>query len=338
MTRNVIVLGAAHPHVLSLAQAAATSNQLRLIGLYDEDPTVRQKAADHLDVPKFDHLDVALRAEPSLALIGAIPRLRTALAEHAVAAGAAVLCDKPIALNLAQLTRLQDAQRQYGKPIITYHPYRGTPKIRAARDAFAAGKIGQLVRVFASGPHQLHPVMRPPWHWTQSDNGGLIIDIGTHAIDLCCWLAGCDPVWINARHGNWSQPDHCQFQDFAMIQMRFASGVLANVEADWLASESLKTFGDGRLWIQGTAGKIEVYQGDEPHARIWTDQSAGKDLDTSIYPTVDQWTRRLIENLATDHLGDMNQNDIWRTIRTVLCAFDSAEASGQPWQANRTET
>ena len=148
MTRNVIVLGAAHPHVLSLAQAAATSNQLRLIGLYDEDPTVRQKAADHLDVPKFDHLDVAMRAEPSLALIGAIPRLRTALAEHAVAAGAAVLCDKPIALNLAQLTRLQDAQRQYGKPIITYHPYRGTPKIRAARDAFAAGGLSAL---FASG-------------------------------------------------------------------------------------------------------------------------------------------------------------------------------------------
>ena len=314
-----------------MARAAQASPALELVGVYEPDPTLRERAAARSGLPFLDSLDAAFAAKPAVALIASAPAERIALVERAVAEGAAALVDNPLAVTREALDRLIAAHRRTGKIITNFQPLRGEPMILAAKAALDAGRIGRLVRIYANNPHRPRAGGRPAWHWTREGNGGILLDIGTHNIDMAVWLNDAAPAWVSALHGNWAFPDHPEFQDFAQAQFRFPNGVLANIEADWLATDSItKAVGDPRIWFQGTRGKIELLMGETESAQIWTAELAGAPLDHAGYPSADIWTRTLIEDLATGGDGGIPQEQVWQSTRAGLAAFESAEQGGTP--------
>jgi predicted dehydrogenase len=329
MTKKIIVLGTAHAHVFGIAASIPGARDCELVGVWDEDTARRAAAAEKLGAPAFDSLDEALGAEPDLALIAAVPCDRAGLARRVIEAGGAALADKPLAVTHEELDRSIEAVERFGGPILTYYPYRGEPALRAAKEALDDGRIGKLVRALSCGPHKLNPSTRPDWHWTRAGNGGCMIDVGSHHADIVCHMAGETPDFICAVHTNVGHPEHPEFQDFAQAQLRFPSGVVGHVEADWCTPESMKHFGDTRTWIQGTTGKIEVRLGDVKTHEIWTQTEAAKPLDMRAFPDVGQWTSMLIEDLCHDRDCGIEQRDIWRASRVSLHAFDSAEAGGK---------
>ncbi|MFW6059939.1 MAG: Gfo/Idh/MocA family protein [Phycisphaeraceae bacterium] len=325
---KVVVLGTDHPHVFGLANTAKQLSGAELAGVYAADAAQRDEAAERMEVPAFDSVDEALAVKPALVLIGAVPAKRAELAQQALEAGAGALIDKPLALTQSALEALKAAQQRSGRQVIVYYPYRGHPLVRAAKQLLDEGRIGKLVRVFAAGPHKLNAPNRPDWHWTRNGNGGALIDIGSHHVDFCCWIAGETPTWLCATHGNLSQPDHPEFQDFAQAQLRFGSGAFGHVEVDWLNPASMKHFGDTRFWLQGTAGKIELRLGDEQSAYLWTDEVAGEPIAPAAAD--DAWDQRLMEALITNQPCAIPQEDVWRTSEITLRAFESAERGGEP--------
>ena len=102
------------------------------------------------------------------------------------------------------------------------------------------------------------------------------------------------------------------------------------MESNFLSvTDSLKVFGDARVWLQGSRGKIEIYFGDEIRSGIWTSELAGEPLDTTPYCSDDQWTATLIEALAAGDDCDYAQRDVWQVSQACLHAFDSAQAGGR---------
>lgn len=330
MPKKIIVLGTAHNHVFGMAACIPGAKNCELVGVWDDDAKRLSAASEKLGVPAFDSLDDVLNLGPDLVIIGAVPGERAALARRAIATGATALPDKPLALTHEELDRTIDAVKKHGRPVITFYPYRGTPSLIAAKKALDAGRIGRLVRVLSCGPHQLRPPTRPDWHWTRAGNGGCLIDVGSHHADMVCHMAGQAPHYICATHTNVGHPEHAEFQDFGQVQLRFPDGALGHIEADWCNPESMTHFGDTRTWIQGTAGKIEVREGDERTAEIWTQTEAAQPLDTSGLPDVGAWTSKLIEDLSHGRDCGIEQDDIWRASRVTLHAFDSAMAEGKP--------
>ncbi len=335
MAKQVVVLGTAHNHVLSMAKSVADAQGCELVGVWDEDPARVAAAKERLNVPALESLEAAWKLKPALVLIGAVPTNRARLARQAIENGAAVLVDKPLALNHVELDKTIEAQGRFRKPIITYYPYRGHPDVLAAKALLASGAIGKLVRLLSTGPHKLTPRKRPDWHWTRAGNGGCIVDIGSHGTDLCCWLADASPDYISGVHSNMYQPDHPEFQDYAQASLRFPGGAIAHVEADWFTNEALKSFGDGHLWIQGTTGKIEIYHGEETTALVWTAEKNAQPLDYSGYPDVKKWTATLIGDLANGRDCGIRQDEIWRASRVTLYALDSALAGGKAFTSPR---
>jgi|GEM_PF-3142095 len=327
---TAVILGTAHPHVFGLATSATKVEGMKLAGVFDEDADARQDAAGKYGIDEYATVDEALAAKPDLVLIGAVPCDRAPLTVAALNAGAAVLVDKPLAVTEDALASVKQACEQSGKPVIVYYPYRGHPGVVAAKRALETGRIGPLVRVFACGPHKLNAPNRPDWHWTAEHNGGIFIDIGSHHVDLCCWFAGDNPDWLSAIASNHTHPQHKGFQDFGQAQLHFPNGVIGHVEVDWLNPTSMKSFGDTRLWIQGTNGKIELRMGDEPSARIWNDEVAGEELDTSEVPTSGEWDEALMQNLVAGNPVDISQEDVWRVSRITIRAQASAAMNGQP--------
>lgn len=328
--KNVVVLGAAHPHIFGLAKTAASLEGFKVTCVYDQDAQVRDAAAAKLGVPAVADLDKALADKPVLALVGAVPTYRAELCARAAQAGAGVLVDKPLALTHADLDDLIKRVTAAGKPLSVYYPYRGSAPVLAAKAAVEQGRIGKLVRVMSFGPHKLNAPTRPDWHWTRKGNGGALIDIGAHHFDLCHWLAGGKPSVVTAMHANFDQPSHKEFQDIAQAQIRFDNGVLGHVEVDWINPTAMKNFGDTRVWLAGTKGKIEIRMGDEKSVLLYNDQVAGEKLDESAFVADEAWDQKLMLELAAGRQGVVSLSDIWTTSRLSLCAFESAEKGSTP--------
>lgn len=325
---TIAILGVAHSHVEHLAAVAKALLGTRLVA-WDADASRLKEAAGRMGVEAVDSLASVWSLQPRLALVGAVPSERATLVERAVGAGAAVMTDKPLALTLDDLDRVRIAVERHGRPVMIFWPYRAYPHVLAAKRAIDSGRIGEVVRVLCSGPHKLNPDRRPDWHWTRSGNGTPIIDVGSHHADLCCWLAGSEPCRVTASRAKLTHAEHPEFFDFEHALVEFESGARGYIEVDWLEPASSRTFGDTRVWVLGTDGKIEIRLGDEVSALIHDRHHAAEPLPLPDADAVDDWLARHMQRLVEGEMGDVTQAEVWRACELTLAAAASADAAGE---------
>ena len=144
----------------------------------------------------------------------------------AATAGKHVMCEKPLALNLADARAMVAECRARGVAMATNHHLRNAATHRAMRDAIAQGCIGKplFARVF-------HAVYLPPhlqgWRLANPGaGGGVILDITVHDADTLRFVLGDEPVAVSAMasHAGMASAD---LADGAMGVIRFAGGALA---------------------------------------------------------------------------------------------------------------
>lgn len=117
-------------------------------------------------------------------------------AEHvhaAVAAGRAVLCEKPLGVSPRQSAEIVLSCRRAGVPLGVGLHLRQSPGVRLARELVREGAIGSVV---SARLEYLHvsvgevPRTRPPWRVDPHRGGGLLAGTGIHALDLARYLIG----------------------------------------------------------------------------------------------------------------------------------------------------
>ena len=184
-------------------------------------------AAKH-DIPRsMTHL-AALVGENDIDVvyISTTNELHRGQALAAANAGKHVLCEKPLALTLADARAIVHACRARGVTLGTNHHLRNAATHRAMRDAILAGRIGRplFARVF-------HAVYLPPhlqgWRIEKPEaGGGVILDITVHDADTLRFVLGAEPVAVSAMTSR-SGMAHEGLEDGVMGVVRFANGVLA---------------------------------------------------------------------------------------------------------------
>ena len=119
----------------------------------------------------------------------------------AIAAGKHVICEKPLAMSVADAVGMVAAARAAGLVFATNHHLRCSGSHRTVRRLVAEGRIG---RVLSLRVH--HAVFLPPhlqgWRIDNpSAGGGVIPDITVHDADCVRFLTGEDPVSVVAQAG-----------------------------------------------------------------------------------------------------------------------------------------
>jgi 1,5-anhydro-D-fructose reductase (1,5-anhydro-D-mannitol-forming) len=144
----------------------------------------------------------------------------------AAAAGKHVLCEKPLALTLADAQAMVAECRKRGVVMGTNHHLRNAATHRAMRDAIQAGHIGKplFARVF-------HGVHLPPnlqgWRIEKPGaGGGVILDITVHDADTLRFVLGDEPQSVTAMTSRGGM-GRAGLEDGVMGVIRFSSGLLA---------------------------------------------------------------------------------------------------------------
>lgn len=250
-----------HPHIFSLvdglARAGATlayvhgATPEQLDRVHRAHPTVRSVADVRtlLDAP-----------EVRLVASAAVPAARADLGSAVLHAGKDFLTAKPGLTTLAQLAQVRATVALTGRKYLVCYGERllNEAAYHAGR-LIAAGAIGRVVQVLNLAPHRLSPDQRPPWFFRKAAYGGVLTDIGSHQFEQFLEYTGSsDADVMFARVANVAHPEWPELEDFGEATVGTTSGASCYCRVDWLTPDGLPTWGDGRTFVLGTGGSLEV--------------------------------------------------------------------------------
>jgi len=121
------------------------------------------------------------------------------------------------------------------------------------------GAIGTVLQVIGLGPHRLRAENRPEWFFEKERYGGILTDIGSHQVEQFLSYAGAkDAKLLHSKVANYSHPEYPELEDFGDATFVADNGATNYFRVDWYTPDGLSTWGDGRAFIMGTEGYIEL--------------------------------------------------------------------------------
>ncbi len=202
-----------------------------------------------LGVPGFASLAEAVAAvEPDAADLRLPHDLHAAAVLEALAAGLHVLVEKPLATTADDARALAEAARRSGRVVAVAENYPHLRTVRAAAEAIAAGRIGDLVAVRSTRAYRIGGVwVRDGWRTGAGSAAGILLDQGTHHTSLLRRLAG-DVVAVSAAPGRSAG-------DTVGLTLRFASGIVGQSLYTW---QTPATVVETEATAYGTSGRIDI--------------------------------------------------------------------------------
>jgi predicted dehydrogenase len=176
-------------------------------------------------------------------------------------AGKDYFTDKTPFTSAAQLEEARRCVRETGRKYAVYFSERLHVECAMfAGDLIEQGAIGRVVHVVGMGPHRLgSPDGRPGWFYRKAQYGGILCDIGSHQCEQFLHYTGAKDARVtHARVANHAHPEHPELEDFGDATLVGDNGASFYFRVDWYTPDGLRTWGDGRTFIVGTKGYIEL--------------------------------------------------------------------------------
>ncbi|MGH0053463.1 MAG: Gfo/Idh/MocA family protein, partial [Sphaerochaetaceae bacterium] len=121
------------------------------------------------------------------------------------------------------------------------------------------GKLGKILSVTILAPHRLNKTSRPEWFFNEKENGGILIDIGSHQLEQFLTYTGAKQAKVlESSIANYNNPEHPNFSDYGHCTLLADNGSVCHFRVDWFTPNGLRAWGDGRVFVVGTKGTVEV--------------------------------------------------------------------------------
>lgn len=236
----------------------------------------------------------------------------------AMQAGKDVFVEKPLALNIDELTNIIRTQQQTGRRLVVGFNRRFAPLVQAMVD-FLKGHSKPLIATYRVNAGAI-----PATHWTQSaeEGGGRIIGEACHFIDLLQYLTGAQPTRVYATAARTEQG---LIDDEVIITINFSDGSVGTVMYaaggdSAFGKERIEVIGDSKVATLDNFQTLElVHNGKRNQTRQRLRTSKGHH---------EQW-EALVAAVQTGKESPIPLDEI---IATHLATFAAVESihSGQP--------
>ena len=262
------VCGMSHDHVYGMIGAIQRGGG-ELVMAYGKEPDKLAAFTKRYPSVRMVGSEDKILNDPSIQLVlsSTIASQRAPLGVRVMRHGKDFLSDKPGATTLEQIAEIRktiaETKRIYA---IMYSERLEVKAAVKAGELIQAGAIGRVIQTINIAPHQIIQgkgdagggAARPDWFWKPELYGGILCDIGSHQVDQFVYYTGSTEAEIvSSQIANVAHPEHPEFQDFGDMVLHGNRG-LGYVRLDWFTPDGLGTWGDGRLFILGTEGYIEV--------------------------------------------------------------------------------
>ena len=285
------ILGCAGIAERALIPAIHGASNGRLLGIASRNPRKAKDWAARFDIPKVYADYAALLGDPDIdAVYIPLPNhLHREWSVRAARAGKHVLCEKPMALNVAEVRKMTMAAAKAGVLLMEAFMYRFHPRMERALRLLASGAVGE-VRSVRSVFSFLFEAASDDYRWRPESGGGALYDVGCYPVSAARLVFGAEPVSVFARAR--LHPKH-RVDVEAELLLEFPGGRFASLGCGFESQFR------SALEVAGSEGRLSLERA-----------FSAKHFDTEIllmngdrtraipFPATDQYTRMV------EHFGD----------------------------------
>lgn len=262
------------------APLISTTPGLALAAVVTGNPERQAQASrEHPGVRVVDDVEQLWPLELDLVVVASPNRTHVQHATAALAAGAAVVVDKPLAASAAQAQELAAFAEQRGLPLSVFQNRRWDGDFLTVAELVRSGKLGEVHR-FESRFERWRPQLKGGWRelGDPAEAGGLLYDLGSHLVDQALTLFG-PAVTVYAELDN--RRIGAQSDDDAFVALRHANGTRSHL---WMSAVA----GDlgPRFRVLGSASAYVVDGLDGQEAALREGRTPA-DPDWGVVPTQD---------------------------------------------------
>jgi predicted dehydrogenase len=294
-----------------------------------------------------DYRRLLERSDVDAVSVATPPSTHREIVEAAAEAGKHVICEKPLALTLADADAMIDVCRQRRVTLAVYHNYLYHPETVLARKIIDEGSIGEPIATEIAGlgarPSLGVAEYRPDWRWTVGDaGGGALMDIGVHAFYLteAYHRRHVTSVLASVRYGETGVDvaAFCQLrlaERVGIVNVAWAHG---NAALTVLGTEGSLSFvyDEGNGYFGSPARGIRVRSLGRPSTthylppdRIWFQPNVYSDFAAAIkgsgsFSALGEDGRRMLEIAHAAYRAAVN----WTPVELPLATSDAVYSSG----------
>ena len=241
---GVAVVGLGHLSLLQILPGFGQAEHVRVTALVSGERDKALAIAAQYGVKEANLYDYAgfdrLRDNPDVDIVYIVlpNAMHAEFTVRAAQAGKHVLCEKPMATNVADAQRMVEACRQAGRKLMIAYRCQYEPHHRALIAAARAGKAGPIKLIEAvNGQNNAD---NGQWrHNLAMAGGGSLPDVGLYCLNAARYITGEEPVEITA---NLTRPKgdnrFKEVEDVVSFNLRFPSGALAHCSSGYSFHES----------------------------------------------------------------------------------------------------
>ena len=307
------------PHGKVVAIAARKPERLEELG---KKYSIEHRFTDWRELITSGEIDALIVATPD--------RHHREISLAALAAGIPVMCEKPLAMNVADAGEMLDAAMNTGLINNVMFTWRNLPLHKKIKELLEAGVVGDVyhfdIRFMMGWARKPEYV----WRVDAREGNGAIGDLGVHDIDLTRWLLGEISSVYAETELSVIRPDTEPSHDSATLMLTLASGAKGVITVSMVYEQGDREM-EQRVLIYGSKGSIEgtLYMaGQDQRMSVWVAHEGGfTDLGADMWShlaTESVGVREFVENVALGRQQGPDFRDGYLAQRVVDAALESA--------------
>jgi predicted dehydrogenase len=254
-------VGLDHAHIGGMCNGLVEAGGT-LKWVYDQDPKKMDAFCTKFPQVKRARSEEEVLEDKQVRLVAgaAVTSMRCELGLRVMEAGKDYFTDKAPLTTLEQLELAKAKVIKTGKKYAVYY----SERIHVEDAVFAGqlieqGAIGKVIQTIGMGPHRLSASARPDWFFQKDKYGGILCDIGSHQIEQFLYYTGAnDATVVRSQIANYAHAEYPELDDFGDAMLVADNGASGYFRVDWFTPDGLSSWGDGRTFILGTEGYIEL--------------------------------------------------------------------------------
>ncbi len=255
-------------------QALQQSSDVEVVGVADVNQEAAQALAVPLDCPSFScYQEMANQTNCELAIVCTPPATHPDICIWLANRQIHVLCEKPLATNVADARAMLDAASQAGVYLTMASKFRYVEDVVRAKSIVASGILGDIL--LFENSFTLRVEMDARWNSKPDiSGGGVLIDNGTHSVDIMRYFLGplADVQVIEGK-----RHQGLQVEDTVRVFVRTPACVIGSIDLSWSMNKELPYY----ISIFGSGGTLLVGWKESKYRRRsdqdWTSFGNGYD-------------------------------------------------------------
>ena len=243
----------AHHHAYSYADSLKKLPYVELTGIYDPEKSRGEAAAKTYQTNYFDNLAELLKTDIDAVIICSENSKHKEEVLLAAKAKKHILCEKPIATNVADGKEMIAACQKAGVILQIAFPVRFSEPIMEAKKIIDSGQLGKIQSIRTTNRGQ-NPMA---WFVEQElSGGGAVLDHTVHMVDIIRWFTGEEIKEVYAEIDTFFEDT--PVEDSGIINMVLTDETIITHDCSWSRCNKFPTWGDVTIELFGTKGNLKV--------------------------------------------------------------------------------